>query len=95
VRHGVKGESVWVEVNDTGIGMPEDVRRRIFEKFYRAADSQRMGQGLGLGLTLVDQFVTALGGHVEVESTPGQGSTFRVFLPLAAAARATETKPTI
>jgi len=93
VRHGVTDHSVWVEVNDTGVGMPEDVRRRIFDKFYRAADSQRMGQGLGLGLTLVDEFVTALGGRVEVESRPGQGSTFRVFLPLAEAAPPTKANP--
>jgi signal transduction histidine kinase len=90
VRHGVEQQLAWVEVKDTGVGMPEEVRTRIFEKFFRAAESQRMGAGLGLGLTLVDQFVTALGGRVEVESSPGQGSAFRVFLPLAQAPRVTE-----
>jgi signal transduction histidine kinase len=83
VRHGADAGWVWVEVRDTGVGMAEEVRRRIFEKFYRSDEAKRLGRGLGLGLALVDQFVEAHAGRVEVESTPGKGSTFRVFLPEA------------
>jgi signal transduction histidine kinase len=72
----------WVEVADTGVGMLSEVRERIFEKFFRAADTRSSGgQGLGLGLSLVEQLVRAHQGRVEVESAPGRGSTFRVWLP--------------
>jgi len=71
-----------VEVEDTGIGMSEEVRKRIFEKFYRAPEARTMeAGGLGLGLSLVQRLVQAHGGRVEVESRPGKGSTFRILLP--------------
>lgn len=73
----------WVEVRDTGIGMDTEVRERIFEKFFRARDARAIeSQGLGLGLTLVDDLVRAHDGSIGVESTSGQGSTFRVVFPL-------------
>jgi signal transduction histidine kinase len=85
VRHGVRDGMGWVEVRDTGAGMAPEVRERIFDKFYRAPDARVVGgQGLGLGLSLVDQFMQAHDGRVEVESVLGEGSTFRVLLPLAA-----------
>jgi signal transduction histidine kinase len=75
-------EQVWVTVSDTGIGMTPEVQERIFEKFFRSRDARSVeAQGLGLGLALVQELVEAHGGCVEVESTPGQGSTFRVVLP--------------
>lgn len=82
VRCGSTGDSAWVEVADTGIGMSPEVRGRVFEKFYRGPDARSLeAQGLGLGLALVQQFVDVHGGEVEVESEPGRGSTFRVVLP--------------
>ena len=76
------GDQVWVTVSDTGIGMTPEVQERIFEKFFRSRDARSVeAQGLGLGLALVQELVEAHGGCVEVESTPGQGSTFRVVLP--------------
>jgi signal transduction histidine kinase len=82
VRQGIEAEWAWIEVSDTGIGMAPDVQARIFTKFYRAPDAQRLeAQGLGLGLSLVRQLVAAHRGRVEVRSAPGQGSTFRVMLP--------------
>ena len=83
VRHGHAAGWAWVEVADTGIGIPEEVQARIFDKFYRAPEARQVeSKGLGLGLSLVQQVVSAHGGRVEVESALGRGSTFRVRLPL-------------
>jgi signal transduction histidine kinase len=83
VRQGIEAEWAWVEVSDTGIGMAPDVQARIFAKFYRAPEARLVeAQGLGLGLSLVRQLVIAHGGRVEVTSAPGEGSTFRVMLPV-------------
>jgi heavy metal sensor kinase len=71
-----------VEVRDTGVGIPPAARELIFERFYRA-DPSRTGDGLhtGLGLAIVKEYVGLMGGSIAVESTEGQGSTFRVRLP--------------
>jgi signal transduction histidine kinase len=82
VRHEVVANEVHLVVADTGIGMSPEVRNRIFERFYRSPEACRLeAQGLGLGLALVQQLVAAHQGRVEVESEPGQGTTFRVILP--------------
>ncbi|MEO5915820.1 MAG: response regulator [Luteolibacter sp.] len=69
------------EVRDTGIGIAEDVRARIFEPFIQAdnSDTRKYG-GTGLGLTICSQIVEALGGSIGVESEPGKGSTFWINL---------------
>ena len=82
VRHELREGEIWVEVRDTGIGIPPEVQARIFEKFYRGDDARRLdGQGLGLGLTLVQQMVQAHRGRIELESELARGSAFRVILP--------------
>jgi signal transduction histidine kinase len=72
-----------VEVADTGIGMSDETKARIFEQFFRGPEAYEQDRrGLGLGLALVRQLVLAHNGRIEVESTLGKGSTFRVLLPL-------------
>ncbi|MDO8330945.1 MAG: ATP-binding protein [Fluviicoccus sp.] len=70
-------------IMDTGIGIPPEKQELIFEPFSQADDSttRRFG-GTGLGLTIVRQIAEAMGGHVSLQSEPGKGSTFTVFLPL-------------
>jgi len=74
---GLQGSSVAIAVSDTGRGMPPEERRRVFEPFF-----SRKPAGTGLGLTLARRIVTAHGGRIEVESTPGRGTCFTVLLPL-------------
>lgn len=79
VRARESGGRLVVRVVDQGPGIPEAERERIFEPFYRREGS---GQGFGLGLAIARGFVEANGGAIEVESVPGQGSTFVVAFPL-------------
>ena len=79
------GRWVVLEVADKGPGLPPEHAARVFERFYRvdAARSRREG-GSGLGLSIVSGLTEAHGGRVELDTTPGQGATFRVLLPMAA-----------
>ena len=80
--HPGHSDRPWVElaVSDTGGGMTDDVRSRIFEPFFRTTGDA----GTGLGLATVYGIVTQTGGDIACDSAPGEGSTFRVWLPLAA-----------
>jgi two-component system, OmpR family, sensor kinase len=74
-----------IEVADDGPGVPPEMGDRVFERFFRADESRtRSSGGAGLGLAIVSAIASAHGGRAEVESTPGQGATFRILLPLAA-----------
>jgi K+-sensing histidine kinase KdpD len=77
VRSRLVGPRLVVRVVDQGPGIPENLRERIFEPFYRAP-SAPSGGGSGLGLAIARGFIEANGGEVEVESLPGQGSSFVV-----------------
>jgi signal transduction histidine kinase len=75
---------VVIEVADEGIGIPPGEAERIFEKFYRIGRSETLGtRGSGVGLSLVKHIAEAHGGRVTVESRPGQGSRFSLYLPVA------------
>jgi PAS domain S-box-containing protein len=74
---GEGSDGVWVSVNDTGGGIPQDQINRIFEPFYTTKK-----KGSGLGLMIVQRIVRAHGGRIELESQVGRGTTFRIWLPL-------------
>ena len=77
----VQGEAVLC-VQDRGIGIPAEDLPRLFEPFHRAANVGTI-EGTGLGLPIVKQLVSLHGGHVEVSSQVGSGTTFCIYLPLS------------
>ncbi len=80
VRVVAQADAATIEVRDRGIGISEEARSRIFDKFERAVHRSTHG-GFGVGLWITRQIVEALGGRIAVESQPGLGSTFSVCLP--------------
>jgi PAS domain S-box-containing protein len=79
-RYGLvkPGEFVKITVRDTGIGIDGRTMQKIFDPFFT---TKARGEGTGMGLSVVHGIVKNLGGHITVESTPGQGTAFHVFLP--------------
>ncbi|WP_344096669.1 HAMP domain-containing sensor histidine kinase [Microbacterium deminutum] len=74
----------WIEVVDHGEGIPDPIKEKIFQRFWRADSSRaRETGGTGLGLAIVSSIIEALHGSVDVVDTPGGGATFRVAFPLA------------
>lgn len=74
------GDFVMVSVTDTGTGIPEEERKRIFDPFYT---TKEFGKGSGLGLSMVYGFVQRSGGHIQIYSEEGKGSSFQIYLPRA------------
>ena len=87
---GTEGEQVWVEVADTGAGIPPDTLNRIFEPFFT---TKPIGKGTGLGLSLSYGIVQRHGGRIDVQSVVGQGSSFRVSLPVRQPALRAQAQP--
>lgn len=71
-----------IQVDDTGPGIPTDEQSKIFQPFYRGAHGRRIVQGMGLGLSIARDIVTAHGGEIEVDSRPGTGSRFTLWIPV-------------
>jgi CheY-like chemotaxis protein len=89
-RYEPAQDCVLLEVADTGPGIPPDLQGRIFEPFFT---TKPVGVGTGLGLPLCQGIVEEHGGRLEVESQPGQGTCFRVALPVLAARSTGEALP--
>ncbi len=76
------GSSAVITVTDTGIGIPPEEHEAVFQRFYRTETAQNQAiPGTGLGLPIVAAIVQAHHGRIELESAPGQGTTFRIVLP--------------
>ena len=90
VRTRPEARSVRIEVADDGPGIPRDALARIFTPFFT---TKAVGKGMGLGLTITRQVIKQHGGTLEVDSTPGQGTTFTIRIPLATEAGLEEGGP--
>ncbi|MBI5792169.1 MAG: PAS domain S-box protein [Rhodocyclales bacterium] len=80
IRTGVQNDSVWIEIADTGKGIAPENMKRLFDPFFT---TKPVGKGTGLGLSVSYSIVEKHHGTIEVESVPGQGTTFRVRLPIS------------
>lgn len=79
IRTGVEGDGVWIEIEDTGKGMAEDVKKRVFDPFFT---TKPVGSGTGLGLSLSYGIIQKHNGTITVKSEVGKGSTFHIWLPI-------------
>ena len=79
------GHEDFIEVADTGEGIAPEHQAKVFERFYRVDKTRSRAEGgAGLGLAIAKLAIARHGGRIELESTDGQGSTFRVLIPAAA-----------
>ncbi len=67
----------FVEISDSGIGIPQDKIDMVFKRFYRGEESK----GIGLGLAIVKELVDVMGGRIDLKSKAGEGTVFNVWLP--------------
>jgi two-component system sensor histidine kinase BaeS len=82
VSAGQKKDQIWIRVEDSGPGIPVEEQAKIFDPLYRGTSRGRFPQGMGLGLNIARNLAVAHGGIIEVDSRPGQGSAFTLWLPL-------------
>ncbi|MEO6096728.1 MAG: ATP-binding protein [Fibrobacteria bacterium] len=90
VEAAPEGHYVMLEVADNGIGMDAHTQNRIFEPFFTTKDE---GKGTGLGLSMVDGIIRQSGGFIQVESKPGEGASFRIYMPYLKDVGASDSKP--
>ena len=79
LRSGREDDQVWISVTDTGIDIPAEQLSKIFDPFFT---TKPIGQGTGLGLSVSYGIVNKHGGHIHVDSQPGQGTTMTISLPI-------------
>jgi len=80
------GDGIEIQVKDTGVGIPKDIRSKIYEPFF---SSKGVGQGTGLGLSIIYEIIQRYNGSISFDTQVGDGTTFRVLFPVAAAGAAT------
>ncbi|QIL91649.1 response regulator [Microbulbifer sp. SH-1] len=91
-----RGDRVWVEIRDTGVGIAPEYQQAVFREFFQIGNRERdRRKGLGLGLAIVTGLCRALNADLSMVSRPGRGSLFRLALPLAAAAVVENPMPAI
>ena len=84
IQTRIKNEKIFVSVKDTGIGIPKDSVKKVFDRFYKSDLSRgKDKKGTGLGLAIVKEIIQAHGENIDVVSTEGVGSEFIFSLPLA------------
>jgi len=82
ISTGVERDQLWIQVCDSGPGIPPEDLEKIFQPFYRGKQDRRIVQGMGLGLTIARDIVQAHGGQIQVESKAGSGAKFTIWLLL-------------
>jgi two-component system sensor histidine kinase BaeS len=82
VTADIKNQELLFQIEDTGLGIHQDEQEKIFQPFYRGKQGHRIIQGMGLGLSIASEIITAHGGRIVVESTPGTGSRFTIKIPV-------------
>jgi len=81
VSAGLQENDLWIRFTDTGIGIAPEDQQKIFTPFFRSDQGRHVRQGMGLGLTIARDYVEAHGGRIELESAPGVGSQFTIWIP--------------
>jgi two-component system sensor histidine kinase BaeS len=82
VSAGQAADQVWLSVQDTGPGISAEEQKKIFKPFFRGNQGRRFPQGMGLGLSITRDIMDAHGGHIELDSAPGVGTTIKLIIPV-------------
>ena len=82
ISQGVDPGGFWIKVQDTGPGIAIEEQEKIFMPYYRVEGTRKNIPGMGLGLSIASDFIAAHGGKISLESRPGEGSTFKIRIPL-------------
>jgi two-component system sensor histidine kinase BaeS len=82
ITAGTQDNQAWICFADSGVGIVQEEQEKVFQPFFRGTQGRRIKQGMGLGLTIARDLVAAHGGHIDLESKPGEGSRFTVWLPI-------------
>jgi signal transduction histidine kinase len=83
ISAGQKDGELWICVEDTGPGIPAAEQEKIFQPFFQGSQGRRIRDGMGLGLSIAHDLITAHEGRITIESAPGKGSAFTVWVPVA------------